>query len=214
MGNISDTLLGGLVGERAVVVEDFGDLPLINCPEIEAGLLANATAARKAEFSKGRRCAHEACRAIGRSASFIGCGEGGAPIWPNGVVGSITHTEGYVAAAVGPAESITYLGIDAEPAEPLPSELLATVLTESERDRLSGTSRHALFDRLTFCAKEAVFKALWPAHRIWLDFEHVEIEFRCEADIFHARIRSSYLPRILHGRFTITPNLLVVAVIC
>ena len=51
----------------------------------------------------GRACARAALANLGQGEAVIGIDEAGAPLWPAGVVGSITHTKGYAAALVAKA---------------------------------------------------------------------------------------------------------------
>ncbi|MGZ3698130.1 MAG: hypothetical protein ACXWP5_08345, partial [Bdellovibrionota bacterium] len=79
--------------------------------------LARAAPKRRAEFVAGRLCAAEALRAAGAAAgagAAIGIGSTRAPLWPAGFVGAITHTEGFVSAAVAPSASVGGVGLDTE----------------------------------------------------------------------------------------------------
>ncbi|WP_423832395.1 hypothetical protein [Streptomyces manipurensis] len=73
-------------------------------------------ARRRAQFATARACARRALAGLGREPVALLPGPGGAPQWPSGVVGSITHCEGYRAAVAAPAGVVAALGIDAEPA--------------------------------------------------------------------------------------------------
>jgi 4'-phosphopantetheinyl transferase EntD len=106
-------------------------------------------------------------------------GERGAPRWPAGLVGSMTHCQGYRAAALARAADLASLGIDAEPHGPLPDGVLPSVALPAERRRLTllGARRPAVhWDRLLYSAKESVYKAWFPLTGEWLDFEEADIE--------------------------------------
>ena len=51
-------------------------------------------------------------------------GERGAPQWPAGYAGSITHCAGYRAAAVARTREMLTIGVDAEPHDVLPDGVL------------------------------------------------------------------------------------------
>ena len=85
----------------------------------EARFVADAVDARRREFALGRSLAHEALRAIGAPAGPIEVGAHREPLWPAGTVGSITHCDGYVGAAVAARGDVRSVGVDAEPAAPL-----------------------------------------------------------------------------------------------
>jgi 4'-phosphopantetheinyl transferase EntD len=131
----------------------------------------------------------------------------GAPRWPDGVVGSITHCPGYRAAAVAPARTVALLGIDAEPDEPLPPDVAASVSGVAERAALH---RWALPDRLVFCAKEAVYKAWAPATGDWLDFSDVRIAPSPDGTLSATVTRG--LGGVLTGRWLSRDGLLLVVV--
>lgn len=165
-----------LLPPGVVAVEAFGDRPgEIGHPE-EAELISGAVEGRKREFITGRRCAREALGLLGEKPVAIGVGERREPLWPAGIVGSITHCAGYRAAAVGRAEDVAAIGIDAEPDAPLPEGVRDVVMSEAEGALLTGENA----DRVLFCAKEAIYKAWFPLTRRWLGFEecHLTIDAR------------------------------------
>ncbi|MEU8803572.1 4'-phosphopantetheinyl transferase superfamily protein [Spirillospora sp. NPDC048819] len=142
-------------------------------PEEEAAV-ARAVEKRRLEFTTVRWCARRALAELGVPHAPITRGERGAPRWPDGVVGSMTHCDGYRAAAVARAGEMTALGIDAEPHAPLPGGVLGTIAREEELPLLDGlrrTSPDVHWDRLLFSAKEAVYKAWFPVTGRWLGFE-------------------------------------------
>jgi 4'-phosphopantetheinyl transferase EntD len=98
----------------------------------------------------------------------------GAPAWPAGIVGSLAHDETMAAAAVARAIEVSALGIDIEPNQPLPDDLVTVVATPSER---RSYRPELLGSRRLFVAKEAVFKATFPLDAVFLDFHDVEVDF-------------------------------------
>lgn len=142
----------------------------------EAALIANAVLERRLEFKTGRSCAREALSRIDIPSQPILSGRHGNPVWPVGVVGSLTHCVGYYAAAVAKDLDVAALGIDSEPHAPLPAEVLDAVLSPFEHAQIRSLAHLGLLvDRIVFCAKEAVYKAWYPAGRGWLGFEDVNI---------------------------------------
>jgi 4'-phosphopantetheinyl transferase EntD len=106
-------------------------------------------------------------------------GERGAPRWPSGLTGSMTHCDGYGAAALVRATDLASLGIDAELNGPLPDGVLLAVSLPAERERLRRlTHDHPgiHWDRLLFSAKESVYKAWFPLTGEWLDFTEADID--------------------------------------
>jgi 4'-phosphopantetheinyl transferase EntD len=171
--------------------EMFSDAPESTMFSAEAAAVAGAVAERRREFGTVRHCAREALRQIGVPAAPILPDADRAPRWPVGVVGSMTHCAGYRAAAVARSGDLRALGIDAEPHAALPDEALDLVLRDEERARLraladASPDRH--WDRIVFCAKEAVYKAWFPMTRRWLDFADVSATLNLDGT-FVARLR-------------------------
>jgi 4'-phosphopantetheinyl transferase EntD len=182
---VIETLLPG----AAAVVEAFGDAAEAALYPQEQEQVKLAVERRVREFATVRHCARRALAQLGVAPAPILSDEHGAPQWPKGIVGSMTHTHGYRAAAVARATDLASLGMDAEPHEPLPAEILAMVGLPDERQHLSDLAEstpEVYWDRLLFCAKEAVYKAWYPLTGAWLDFEEASIRFTPGA--FFARL--------------------------
>ncbi|MGW7646359.1 4'-phosphopantetheinyl transferase family protein [Streptomyces bobili] len=157
-------------------VREFGDGPLY--PQEEA-LVARAVAKRRREFTLVRSCARRAMEKLGVPPQAVLPGERGAPTWPAGLAGSMTHCDGYAAAALVRAGDLASLGIDAEPHQPLPDGVLSAIALPAERERLrrlAADRPDVHWDRLLFSAKESVYKAWFPLTRKWLDFSEADIE--------------------------------------
>jgi 4'-phosphopantetheinyl transferase EntD len=172
-------------------VEAFQDPPELALLPAEAALVAQAVDKRRREFGTVRVCARAALAALGVTAGPILPGERGAPSWPDGIVGSMTHCAGYRAAAVSLARDTHTIGIDAEPNEPLPAGVLGAVTLPAERIWLAELARQrpeVCWDRLVFSAKESVYKAWFPLTRSWLDFEQAEITVQPAERRFLARL--------------------------
>lgn len=163
--------------------------------------MAHAVESRRREYAAVRNCAHACLRRLGYVPAPILPGVGGAPTWPAGVQGSLTHCAGYAAAAVGSLARISAIGIDAEPDAPLPDGVLDLVATPTERDRLAGIqveTDNPNWDRLLFSAKEAVYKAWFPLVHEWLDHQEAEILFEPQAGTFAALLSRDGL--VVNGR--------------
>ena len=168
--------------------EDVLDAPLF--PEEEAAL-GRAVEKRRREFVTARACAREALARLGLPAQAIPSGERGAPQWPDGVVGSITHCEGYRACAVARAGDLATLGVDAEPNQPLPDGLLGDIALPEERGMLAALAREEpgiCWDRLLFSAKESVYKAWYPLAASWLGFEDAVVAIDLPSATYAARL--------------------------
>jgi 4'-phosphopantetheinyl transferase EntD len=183
-------MLAELVPDVVVAVERFhddDDAPLY--PEEEVHV-ARAVAKRRREFATARLCARQAMGRLGLPPVPILPGPRGAPQWPEGVVGSMTHCAGYRAAALGRAGEVVGIGIDAEPNEELPEGVLDAVASPAEQARLrelAAARADVAWPRLLFCAKEAVYKVWFPLTLRWLDFLEADVTLR-EDGTFTARL--------------------------
>jgi len=159
-----DCQLARLVPPDVICVEAIGEGDDAGLGPAE--VLTGATPRRRREFALGRRCAHLAMMRLGRIDMPIPMGTSREPIWPAGLVGSITHCEGYCAAAIGMRDRLVAIGIDAEPNDALPSGLLDLIARDEEQSWLRE-QRHAgiRWDRLLFSAKESIYKAWFPVAR-------------------------------------------------
>lgn len=173
-------MLAELLPSGVKSVETFGDIP--DCPLFaeEEAVIGRAVAARRREFATVRWCARAALARLGYPPVPVLPGERGAPTWPAGVVGSITHCPGYRAAAVALAgrSGLVALGVDAEPSTRLPAGVLETVALGDELASVAALRRadpSVPWDRVLFCAKESVYKAWYPLTRRWLDFHDVSV---------------------------------------
>lgn len=170
---------------------------------LEKTLVSQAVDRRKAEFGDARWCAHQALEQLGAQKEVarqpILRGERGAPIWPEGYTGSMTHTDGYRAAVVAPLSTVRSVGVDAEPAERLPDGVLNSIALRSEIGQLTKLVDAGLdhADRLLFCAKEATYKAWFPLTRRFLDFHEAEIDLRADGTFFsYLLVRPTPVPFI------------------
>jgi 4'-phosphopantetheinyl transferase EntD len=194
--------VSGVRGEMPVLIEkilpasvvsaeaftDPADVALF--PE-EAAAVANAVDKRRREFATGRNCARVALGRLGVPPVPIVRGERGAPVWPAGIVGSITHCDGYRGVAVARDRDVLTVGIDAEPNEPLPNGVLDSVSLAAERTRLAlldAAVPGVCWDRLLFSAKESVYKAWFPITGRWLGFEEADVTIHPDDGGFEARL--------------------------
>lgn len=175
-------MLEQILPPRVAAVEAFGDVPGATLLPEEAAVVARAVSQRRTEFASARACARAALVQLGEPPVPILPGARGAPQWPAGLVGSITHCDGYRAAAVARTADVAALGVDAEPNEALPDGVYDMIALTSEQARIadlatagSADGPSVCWDRLLFCAKEAVYKAWFPVAGRWLDFREADI---------------------------------------
>ncbi|MEV7172584.1 4'-phosphopantetheinyl transferase superfamily protein [Streptomyces sp. NPDC093224] len=163
-------------------VEAVDDVPLSTLFPEEARVVARAVEPRRREFATVRSCARIAMGRLGFAPVPLLPGLRGAPGWPDGLVGAMTHCRGYRAAAVGRATEVLGIGLDAERNEPLPhTEFLRHIALPEEQEQLTLlASEHpgVCWDRLLFSAKESVYKTWFPLARVFLDFLECRVTLR------------------------------------
>lgn len=190
----------------------------------EAGLLfseeeeAIRTAApgRRNEFASGRTCARLAMGKLGHAPVAVPQGASREPIWPPGLVGSITHCRGYRAAAVARSELYHAVGIDAEPHEELPDGIAARIALPGEQRLLrSHQAGDVHWDRVLFSVKESIYKVWFPVARRWLGFQDAEVEidpptfsFRATLLVERPIVNGRPLSR-LNGSFRVANGLVI-----
>jgi 4'-phosphopantetheinyl transferase EntD len=180
-----------ILPEVVVSVDTREDLLEIELFPEEREAIGNAVEKRRREFVTARACARTALAKLGAPVGPILHGERGEPLWPEGIVGSITHCDGYRACALARAGAVVTLGIDAEPNVRLPDGVIESIAVEQERlwvDDLTRTTPGVRWDRLLFSAKESVYKAWFPLARRWLGFEDAVLTVDLDSKTFTARL--------------------------
>ncbi|GLW49236.1 hypothetical protein Stsp02_48970 [Streptomyces sp. NBRC 14336] len=156
-----------------------GELEFGQLPAPVRDLLHGYTAPlRRETFTAGRLAAARATAALTGMPRWLSADGRGAPSWPYGVAGSLSHTNRVALCVTGPDDGVG-LGIDIEPLE-TGEELLSAVhyvCTPEERERLRGAADPALAVLRLFCVKEALYKALPPDHQDGVSFQSVALEW-------------------------------------
>ena len=132
---------------------------------------------RLADFSTGRYCAIKALEQLGINNSIIPIGKDREPIWPEGIVGSISHCDSLTGAIVAKSSDHISLGLDIEEIGRVTPDLWDLVFTENEKNYLSGLSEENMLVQSTafFSIKEAFYKFQHPLTKTFLDFLDVEV---------------------------------------
>ncbi|MCC3738959.1 4'-phosphopantetheinyl transferase superfamily protein [Rouxiella badensis] len=139
--------------------------------------LNNAVTKRRAEFIAGRYCASNVLMLLGCEETKVAVSPERAPVWPAGVLGSISHTDNFAIAVAGFSSKLTYIGIDIEIRQPKIFVDMANEFTSTgEQGYFSSLSLdYDVALLISFSAKESLFKALWPTIKYFFDFSYAEI---------------------------------------
>ena len=180
----------------AVETRRFNHSPLLYPDERSA--VGRAIPKRIEEFAAGRACAREAMEWLGIAPGPLLRGADRRPGWPAGVIGSITHTEGYCAAAVAWASAYLGLGIDVERNGRLTEALQRRICTGRELDRLGDLDADARQKAATviFSAKEAFYKSQSALAGAVIEFHDVELQLHEGVFVVEPLRR---LPAVLDG---------------
>lgn len=163
------------VAVRAADLHERVDPKLLSDPEWLS--ICHCHERRIQDFAAGRLCARQALHELGIDGFSLLPGPDRQPLWPDSVVGSITHTVGYTAAVVAWSRDVRSLGVDSEQVGAVRPDLWPQICTPLELERLrqlepgDGVTAAALL----FVAKEAFFKCQFPLAREWLDFDAVTV---------------------------------------
>ena len=151
-------------------------------------------------FRMGRYCARSAMLDLGQAGLPVARGAQGEPCWPEGITGSISHTESLGAAVVAFKRDYAGLGLDIEEDGELSPELFPQILLEGELDAFRQALGPGRSARLLFSIKESLFKCVWPSLRCWIDFTDMEIVPGLDEGSWQAVSRCGQVPDSITAR--------------
>jgi enterobactin synthetase component D / holo-[acyl-carrier protein] synthase len=157
--------LSQLLREREIYFVGTHDLqPITQLYAEEQKTISSACEQRQQEYATGRWCAREALRALDRPDQTILRGKEDEPLWPKGICGSIAHTHGAYCAAVASQKEYDSLGVDIEAKKrSISTGAMNVIANKDELDWLDQVGEErASMEKLIFCAKESIFKCLYP----------------------------------------------------
>ncbi|RXJ71045.1 phosphopantetheinyl transferase [Veronia nyctiphanis] len=164
---------------------DVDNFELLNIPMPQH--IVKSVKKRQAEYLAGRYLAKLAQERLNGIASEIATGPQREPLWPNGLIGSISHHQSQAVCALtkqsNPEQGI---GIDIESVvdEETQAALIKTVVIEEERMLLKNYFTESEGLTAIFSAKESIFKACYPQVKGYFDFLDVQL-ISCSRESFH-----------------------------
>ena len=184
---------GLLIGHRLISPGDEHALL-----DEEAGSIASTVVGARRASGAARIVARELLAQLGHSRALLPKSASGEPIWPAGIAGSLAHDDEVAVAAVGPRRDVGSVGIDVEPAVLLPPDMLELIATPQELHKIADDP---LRGKLLFAAKEAVYKAVYPLERVFLEFRDIEVDLAGRKAVTRAgrvvALRYCLLPRVV-----------------
>lgn len=156
----------------------------------ERAIVSRAVDKRKTQFATGRILARRLLSDLGYFGFELLRDKDRVPVWPEDVVGSISHTEGLCVVAIASARNRVGIGIDVEPDQPVKAGVEKIVCRTRERDWVEsgGASEYGRRCRAVFCVKEAVYKSFFPRlRRVW-GFQEVGVDIDLDENTFRAQL--------------------------
>ncbi len=183
-------------GAVVAVLRTAGD-PALLLPA-EARCVTGAVQKRVQEFSAGRQCARMALSELGITGFPLLAAPDRSPVWPRGIVGSISHTRSHCAAVVARSATFLGLGLDTEGRHAVRAGLWPRLFVSSELQRLEQlpAARRAVVAALGFAAKEAFYKLQYPLVRERLEFDAIAIVYAAPIGDVDGEV----------GEFTVVPQ--------
>lgn len=176
----------------------------------ERATLPRMVAKRRQEFTAGRLAARAAMRAMGLGAQPVLMGEDRAPVWPQGIVGSISHNDSSCLAVVARNSDVAALGLDIEENQPLPEGVSNKICRAEELHWLQTPAARTVenAETLIFSAKECAYKCQYPISKTIFGFDTLSIEIDPVQNQFSARFTKDVAPfaagQTLNGAYFIT----------
>jgi len=169
--------LQALLGPHAAVACCSTDGDVSTLAPVEHLAVARAIAHRQKEFAAGRAAARIAMQRLGRPAVSIPAQDDRSPKWPDGIIGSISHSHATCVSVVALKLHWQAVGVDVETDNDLPRELWSSICVSNEIQRASTLpdAIQARWMMRIFSAKEAYYKWIYPQTRRMPEFHDVEI---------------------------------------
>ncbi|MGF1793459.1 4'-phosphopantetheinyl transferase superfamily protein [Photobacterium profundum] len=169
--------------------------------------LHSAVKKRQAEYVAGRYLAKRCLSALGGTESDVGISQHRAPLWPKGMIGSISHSSNKAICVLRQCDLPEQgIGIDIEQclADSTATSIKNTIINEAEQALI--TKHDVDFSTgltVIFSAKESLFKALFPQVRAYFDFLDAEV-ITMERDNLTIMLKRTLTPTLSAGcKFTV-----------
>lgn len=166
----------------------------------ESVLTHKMVAKRLAEFRSGRFCTKLALAQLDIKQFPVLVGEQRQPLWPDNVVGSISHCPGICLAIAAMQSDIAGIGVDIESASEFDSEGLKLICSEAEIAHLQESQNPLLGAQIIFSIKESIYKCLFPSYQQWIDFLDVKVKLDWQQQSYSVKLinqkLSSFYPSL------------------
>jgi len=177
----------------------------------ELPAIKTAAPLRRNTFSSGRSCARAVMQQAGLPMCALPRRDDGSVQWPEGLLGSLSHTDEWAVAAVAVAamSEASSIGIDLERIKPLADGVLNLIATPAERKELVAASSPAWHAVALFSIKESIYKCLAGDFGRSIEFHDVELSNlaggRPALRFLRKELAKRYRPAQLELRMAVTP---------
>ncbi len=169
-------LLDGLLPVDTVVDISLGTPDSFVLHPEEQALTRPMANKRLADFRASRYVASQALSQIGYNNFPVLINQHRGPVWPLGVVGSLSHCDGIALAVVNSESAVQSIGVDIESYSAMAPNLYRMICDEQELQHLQQFAQPGLMAKVIFSVKESIYKCLNPLLKQWIDFKDVSIE--------------------------------------
>jgi 4'-phosphopantetheinyl transferase EntD len=172
------------------IMSAFGQPDYVLHPDEAKLLPARACSRKRIEFGLGRAAAHLAFEQLGfQDSARVLRGENGEPLWPDGIIGSITHCYPWNVAVAARSSYCVAIGVDLESLHRMEGpDISHLICRQAELDWVRDGRDFRQRLAMIFSAKEALYKALYPICRRYIDFMEVELAWSPEQSCFLAQL--------------------------
>lgn len=126
---------------------------------------------RRMEFYSGRWAAAQAVARLTGTIDTPQVNSDRSPAWPQGLIGSISHTNDYAVAVVAKRSNVRRVGVDLESIDAVAKvENLERMICTSHELKLLKEKPVKEGLALLFSAKESLYKSLYPDVGVYFDY--------------------------------------------
>lgn len=164
--------------------------------------LLRAVKKRRAEYLASRYCLQQTLATWGITGFLLSNGPDRAPVWPQGIIGSLSHTHQQVCALLTRRQDLV-LGVDCE------KMMTAEVARDTHKMLVSPAEKQRLEQcglpfttalTVAFSLKESLYKALYPQVKQFMDFSGAEImAFSADLNHISLRLTQTFSARLVAG---------------
>lgn len=166
--------------------------------------LLQAVPKRRCEYLAGRVLFHQLLHEYQQPPYQLHNTLSGAPLWPEGYVGSISHADGNALCCLMPDTFYQAIGIDIETLlSPDSCAELAAHIVQAEEQRLLLSATDLSFTQaltIAFSAKESLYKALYPQVQRFFGFEDAQlVQLQTDLQQFTLQLTTDLTPQLTAG---------------